>query len=146
MCSSDLYFSVEAMQVQFGCHPHDIYAGIAPAIGSCCYEVSEYVRRLYLGEERFAEMPTLEKYRKSVRESAVFSTRQIDDCVSIRLDIRETNRNQLLMAGLLPGHIEMPDICTGCSTDLFFSHRIEQGKTGRFPVVMALSDEHNPGH
>jgi copper oxidase (laccase) domain-containing protein len=41
---------------------------------------------------------------------------------------------------LLPEHIEMPGICTGCSTDLFFSHRMELGKTGRFPVVMALQE------
>ncbi len=138
--------TVEAMQQQFGCNPRDICAGIAPAIGSCCYEVSEQVYKLYMGEEQFPEMPAREKYRKAVRESAVFSTRQLPERVSIRLDIRETNYNQLLIAGLLPEHIEMPDICTGCSTDLFFSHRIEQGKTGRFPVVMALSDEHNPGH
>ncbi len=84
-------------------------------------------------------MPTLERYRKLVRESAVFSTRQLPDRTSLRLDIRETNRNQLLMAGLLPEHIEMSGICTGCRTDLFFSHRVEQGKTGRFPVILALN-------
>jgi len=130
--------TVAAMCEQFDCQPHHIYAGIAPSIGSCCYEVSEQVQRLYLGQEEFDEMPTPEKYRGMVRQSAVFSTKQLPDRTSLRLDIRETNYNQLLMAGLLPEHIELSGICTGCSTNLFFSHRAEQGKTGRFPVVLAL--------
>jgi len=88
-----------------------------------------------MGGLEFDELPTAEKYREKVRESAVFSTKQLAERTSLRLDIRETNYNQLLMAGLLAEHIEMPGICTGCSTDLFFSHRMEQGKTGRFPVV-----------
>jgi YfiH family protein len=132
--------TVEAMSEQFACRPENIYAGIAPSIGACCYEITEQVRRLYMGEVEFNEMPTAEKYREKVRESAVFSTVQLADSTSLRLDIRESNYNQLLMAGLLPEHIEMPGICTGCSTDLFFSHRMELGKTGRFPVVMALRE------
>ena len=130
--------TIAAMNEQFGCQPGDIFAGIAPSIGSCCYEVSEQVQQLYLGVEQFDEMATAEQYRSLVRESAVFSTKQLSNRVSLRLDIRETNRNQLLMAGLLPEHIEMPGICTGCRTDLFFSHRMEHGKTGRFPVVLAM--------
>ena len=130
--------TVEAMGEQFGCRPEHIYAGVAPSIGSCCYEISETVYKLYMGELEFDELPTAEKYREKVRESAVFSTKQLAERTSLRLDIRETNYNQLLMAGLLAEHIEMPGICTGCSTDLFFSHRMEQGKTGRFPVVLAL--------
>lgn len=129
---------VKAMCEQFGCRPENIYAGIAPSIGGCCYEISETVYRLYMGEAEFDELPTAEKYREMVRELAVFSTKQLAGRVSLRLDIQETNYHQLLMAGLLPEHIEMPGICTGCSTDLFFSHRAEQGKTGRFPVVLAL--------
>ena len=132
--------TVEAMGEQFGCRPENIYAGVAPSIGSCCYEISETVYKLYMGELEFDELPTAEKYRESVRQSAVFSTKQLAEGTSLRLDIRETNYHQLLMAGLLAEHIEMPGICTGCSTDLFFSHRMEQGKTGRFPVVLALRD------
>lgn len=131
---------VDAMREQYGCEPQNIYAGVAPSIGNCCYEVSEQVRQLYMGELQFDDVPTAPQYRKLVRESAVFSTKKLPGRTSLRLDIRETNRNQLLMAGLLPDHIEMPGICTGCRTDLFFSHRMEQGKTGRFPVVLAMHE------
>lgn len=132
--------TVEAMVQQFDSQPRDLYAGIAPSIGPCCYEVSEQVRALFQGSEQFNEMPTNERYRAQVRESAVFTLKQRPDRAkpSLHLDLQGTNRNELLLAGLLPEHIELPELCTGCRTDLFFSHRMEQGKTGRFSVVIAL--------
>ena len=130
--------TVEAMSEQFGCQPHNIYAGIGPTIGTCCYEVSETVRDLFMGRLSFDEMPTREHYRDLVRESAVFSTLQLHDKDSLRLDLQATNRNQLLLAGVPPGHIEVMDTCTACDTERFFSHRGEHGKTGRFPVILAL--------
>jgi YfiH family protein len=132
--------TVEAMAARYDCQPRNILAAVAPSIGACCYEVSEQVRRLFMGQAKFDEMPTPVRYGELVRASAVFSTHRLPERSSLRLDIRATNRNQLLMAGLLPKHIEMADICTGCRTDLFFSHRVEQGKTGRFPVVLALKN------
>lgn len=132
--------AVETMRSRFDSQPRDILASLAPSIGPCCYEVSEEVRALYLGQQHFEPTPTGERYRDAVRESAVFSDRQRPGrpAPTPHLDLWETNRNQLLMAGLLSEHIELPEICTGCRTDLFFSHRMEQGKTGRFPVVVAL--------
>lgn len=131
--------TVEAMQEQFGCQPQDIYAAICPSIGPCCYEVSERVRDLFLGRESFSELPTAERYRPQVRESATFTAKRLPEGDSLRLDLWQTNRSQLLLAGLLPAHIETSDLCTGCHTDQFFSHRMEQGRTGRFPVILALS-------
>ena len=136
-----VYATVEAMQREFDCKPRNIYAGIGPAIGPCCYEVSQDVQRLFLGEEQFTNMPTDERYRDLVRESASFSLQHLACRESLRLDLRATNRKQLLMAGLLAEHIEGANICTGCNTDRFFSHRYEHGLTGRFPVVMALKAE-----
>ncbi len=134
--------TVEAMRSRFDSQPRNILASLAPSIGPCCYEVSEYVRALFLGEKQFDDIPADQRYREAVRDSAVFTMRQRPDrpAPTPHLDLWETNRNQLLMAGLLPEHIELPEICTGCRTDLFFSHRVEQGKTGRFPVVVALME------
>lgn len=130
--------TVEAMQQRFGSQPRDIYAGIGPTIGPCCYEVSSEVEALFLGHEQFEDMPTNERYRAHVRESATFSVECSQGQESLRLDLAATTYKQLLAAGLLPEHIEQAGICTGCNTDLFYSHRCEQGRTGRFPVVMAL--------
>ncbi len=129
--------TVEAMSAQFGCLPANIRAGIGPAIGSCCYEVSEYVQQLFSGEQHFDDTPTRLHLRSLVRESAVFTTLQLSDRTSLRLDLQETNRRQLLLAGLLPEHIEIADVCTSCNIERFFSYRGENGITGRFAVMVA---------
>ncbi|HLZ57484.1 MAG TPA: peptidoglycan editing factor PgeF [Ktedonosporobacter sp.] len=131
--------TVAAMERQFGCQPQNIYAGIGPSIGACCYEVSQDVQDLFMGRLSFEDMPTHPHYQELVRESAAFSTKCLPDRESLRLDLWATNRKQLLLMGLLPTHIEVTDTCTCCNTDRFFSHRGERGKTGRFPVIMALS-------
>jgi YfiH family protein len=132
--------TIEEMQRHFGSRPQDIRAGIAPAIGPCCYEVSQEVVDLFLGRTSFDVQPTAERYRAWINESATFSTvQQPDGRESLRLDLQTTNQKQLLMAGLAPEQIEIMRICTSCRTDLFFSHRKEEGRTGRFVVIMALA-------
>jgi YfiH family protein len=131
--------TLEAMNEYAGCQPHNIYAGIGPAIGPCCYEVSETVQQLFSGQLQFGTMPTNERYRDLINEAAVFSRLTLPDKRSLRLDLQASNRNQLLLAGVAPEQIETMEICTSCNTDRFFSHRKEQGKTGRFPVLIALS-------
>lgn len=131
--------TIAEMHKQFGCQPQDIYAGIGPAIGDCCYEVSEEVRQFFLGTMNFAETPTAEHLREPVRESAVFIEQRLTDRMSLRLNLQATNRKQLLMAGVPSEQIEVMEICTGCNTDRFFSHRVEHGNTGRFVVVISLA-------
>lgn len=131
--------TVEAMREQFGSRPQDIHAGIGPAIGSCCYEVSETIQQTFMGQLAFDDHPTLPRYQQLVRESAVFSIQQLPDRESLRLDLQETNRRQLLMAGLPSHQIELMPACTSCNTDRYFSHRAENGQTGRFSVVISLA-------
>jgi purine-nucleoside/S-methyl-5'-thioadenosine phosphorylase / adenosine deaminase len=131
--------TIDALQERFGCQPRNIYAGIAPAIGPCCYEVSSMVRDIFMGRQEFDERPIAERYRDRVCQSAQFTTvRMADGRESLRLDVQGTNRGQLLLSGILPEHIETLEICTSCQKEDFFSHRGHAGKTGRFPVVIAL--------
>jgi YfiH family protein len=130
--------TIHAMGEKFGCEPNNIHVGIAPSIGPCCYEVSEEVRSYFRGQQTFDPDPTDVQYRKLVRESAIFAVKSIQGHDSLRLDLWETNRNQLLMAGVLPEHIESSEVCTSCKKEQFFSHRGEQGKAGRFPSILAV--------
>ena len=130
--------TIRAMSEQFGSSPNNIRSGIGPSIGSCCYEVSEEVRCYFMGQQEFDTDPTDANYRKLIHESAVFIVERIQGRNSLRLDLWETNRNQLLMAGVLPEHIELSEICTSCKKEHFFSHRGEHGKAGRFPSILAL--------
>ena len=53
-----------------------------------------------------------------------------DDVASGRmLDLRAVARQQLVAAGV--DTIEDVDLCTSCRADLFFSHRRDNGITGR---------------
>jgi YfiH family protein len=130
--------TITEMYEQFGCQPQDIYAGIGPAIGDCCYEVSDQVRQFFMSATNFAEMPTAEYLRGPVRESAVFLEHGLKDRMSLRLNLQATNYKQLLMAAVPAKQIEVMEICTSCNTDRFFSHRAENSNTGRFAVVMSL--------
>lgn len=76
-------------------------AAVGPGIGLCCYEVGDEVR------ERFG-----------------------DDFVDGRkLDLRAIADAALRAGGV--ARIEHVDLCTSCREDLFFSHRRDQGMTGR---------------
>ena len=119
--------AVEAMRARYGSQAADLLAGVGPAIGSCCYVVSDEVR------DRFRSNPL-------AWEAAVFEERgeATGGASRLYLDVRESNWRQLVAAGLDPAHIQRSEICTGCRTDLFYSHRIERGGTGRFGVAIGL--------
>lgn len=112
---------VAAMTAEFGSDPADLVATVGPCIGPCCYEVGEDV--VAAATAAFAQPHSL------------FQPAPSGD--RVHFDLPEANRRQLAAAGV--GQIELSGLCTACRTDLFFSHRAEKGRTGRFGVVIALS-------
>jgi YfiH family protein len=93
-------------------------AAIGPGIGPCCYEVGPDVLDAFrdLGDDiAAADGP------KS-RAGGDISARR-------RLDLAEVARRLLRAAGVR--RIESADLCTSCEPELFFSHRRDQGRTGR---------------
>jgi len=120
--------TVKALAERFGSRPADLLVGLAPAIGVCCYEVGADVRA------QFEQMSV-------VAESAVWAPHLAGRDDRWMLDLQASNRRQLLAAGVAPDHIEVMPTCTACHTDLFYSHRREQGKTGRFAVLVGLRTE-----
>jgi hypothetical protein len=59
-----------------------------------------------------------------------------------RLDLSAANAQQLEAAGVQK--IEHAQLCTSCHNDIFYSHRADNGRTGRFAVVTYL-DAGNSG-
>jgi polyphenol oxidase len=102
---------VRAMTRSFGTDASDVIAGIGPSMGPCCYAVGNDVVDSFGG---FGMDPAL-----------------IEDPDEIRLDLWESNRRQLLAAGVPYGSIGIMGLCTGCHVFDFFSHRAEAGRTGR---------------
>lgn len=122
--------TVTAMGERYGTRPADLLASIAPSIHKCCYEVSDEVVARFRADPLAWETVRFEE-RDDDQDGGTGPRRY--------LDLWETNHRQLLASGLDPAHIELAGICTGCRTDLFFSHRVERGGTGRFGVAIGLA-------
>ncbi|MGD0712920.1 MAG: polyphenol oxidase family protein [Gaiellaceae bacterium] len=84
-------------------------AAIGPSIGPCCYEVGEEV-------------------------AAPFREAFGDDVVrGGKLDLWTSAERALRAAGV--EQVERFDLCTACERERFFSHRRDQGRTGRQGVI-----------
>jgi YfiH family protein len=110
--------SIRTMTERLGCQPSDIWAGIGPTIGPCCYEVGADV-----AGQIAAACP-----------AGAQVVRRIDGCV--HADLPAAVKAQLCAVGV--EQVEQADLCTSCCVDEFFSHRAQNGRTGRFGVVMGL--------
>ncbi len=119
--------AILAMAERYATQPGELYAGIGPAIGACCYEVSGAVRA------EFAANPF-------AHARAHFEERHTEAGTRLYLGIAESNYAQLLATGVLSAHIEHSGYCTGCRTDLFYSNRVEPWPSGRFAVALGLRD------
>jgi polyphenol oxidase len=89
-------------------------AAIGPGIGPCCYEVGPDIRDDY--RARFG--------------AGVVRGRNLDLWSAAELGLRE--------AGVEA--IERTDLCTACHPELFFSHRRDEGVTGRQGVIGYVSE------
>ncbi|BBH21204.1 laccase domain protein [Paenibacillus baekrokdamisoli] len=117
--------TVETMQSSYGCLAGDIQAAIGPSIGVCCYEVDETVLKLV---KPLIQELELSQFEQRTTLSTIINPTQAGKA---RINLKELNRQIMIKAGILPMHIEITQWCTGCSTDVFFSHRLEGGATGR---------------
>lgn len=119
-----------AMRERFGTRPDEVFVGIGPSIGPCCYEVDTRVQDAFAANDL-------------AQANACFATVMVPDGQgdarpSLRLDLPAANRAQLRTSGVPEDRIEVSEFCTSCRRDLFFSHRTENGRTGRFAVVIGL--------
>ena len=84
-------------------------AAVGPAIGPCCYEVGPEVAEPFC--RRFGP--------------SIVANRMLDLWTAAELALRE--------AGVMT--VERFDLCTSCNPELFFSHRRDDGVTGRQGVI-----------
>lgn len=111
--------AVEALRDAYGSRPENLLAAIGPSIGAHHYEVGLEVvneARVAFGDDA----------------SGLF---QIEDGRTI-FDMWAANRLVLEQAGVR--EIETAGLCTACHLDDWYSHRAEQGRTGRFGALIAL--------
>ncbi len=110
------YKTLEVMQMQFGTRPEDCFAFIGACIDECSYEVDADVA------DHFPE--NFKRYDTEKRKFFV--------------DLKAGNKDQLQVFGIPEGQIEVSPYSTVLHNDRFFSHRAEQGTTGRMMAVIGL--------
>lgn len=92
---------------RYKANPALIQAGIGPSICKDAFEVGEEV---------------VEAFRNAGMDLSLIMERD-ETTGKAHIDLWEANRNQLLVAGVLSGNVEMAGICTYSQCDDFFSAR-----------------------
>ncbi|MBK5252161.1 MAG: peptidoglycan editing factor PgeF [Peptostreptococcaceae bacterium] len=112
--------TIEAMARSFGTKAPDCIAAVGPSIGPCCFEVEKDVAEVFL---------------KLYGESVVLMS---ENPGRRKVDLWEANRLGLIRAGVRDENIEISGLCTYCRNDLFYSHRGDNGRTGRTAGIMEI--------
>ncbi len=113
--------AVRAMQARYGSRPEAIRAAIGPAIGPHHYPV---------GPEVVAQV------EQAFGVQAPWLLAGPNDHSGVQFDLWSANRLVLEEAGVQ--QIEVSQICTACHLEDWYSHRAEQGRTGRFGALIAV--------
>ena len=111
--------AVARLAKDHGAAPGKIRAAIGPSIRRCCYEVGGDLAekfRAAFGDGVLEERPGQKPH----------------------LDLAAANRLVLERAGILPENISVLPHCTACDAARFFSHRRDQGVTGRHVSLLVL--------
>lgn len=111
--------TVLLMREHFDSNPADILAGIGPSIGADHYIIREDVAQ---------------KVKESFGEDSVKILHTNGD--TIHLDLWAAN--EILLRKIGVKSVEVSNQCTACDLKRWFSHRAEQGKTGRFAALIKL--------
>lgn len=134
------------MNMEFGTRPRDVVAALGPAIGQSCYEVGPEVAQAFA-----AQFPAAADWFDGPFEQLAHGEEplwlpwltmmppgHVPPPPRVQLDLRASNRWQLIDAGVPEKQIAVSDLCTACRTDLLFSYRGEGAKTGRLMAVIGI--------
>ncbi len=113
--------TVARMKEEFGTEAGDLYVGIGPSIGPCCFEVEKDV---------LEKLQNLADWRA---EDAVVQGKG-----KYRVDLWGLNKRMLLSAGVPEDQIFVTDLCTQCAPDLFFSHRVHGNERGSLAGMISI--------
>jgi polyphenol oxidase len=107
--SEIVYKTVRLMQKDYGTEPADCVAYVGTCIDECSFEVGEDVSKHF--------HPAYKRWD--------------DERAKFFVDLKKSNHDLLLRAGLLPANIEISDYSTVLHNEDYFSYRRENGITGR---------------
>lgn len=109
--------TLQKMQETYGTKGYDCKAYIGACIGYTNFEVGEEVAQHFDA--------AFKKFDEQKQKWFV--------------DLKSTNKKQLLDFGVIDENIEVSDYCTVKDENLFFSHRRDKGLSGRMMVAIGLN-------
>lgn len=116
---------VACLVEEFQCVPEKMLAVLGPSICKDCFEVGEEVVNAFrmIGSDM----------------KRILSRNPETD--KAHIDLQETNRLQLIQAGLLEEHIEVSGLCSYTQSEQFFSARRQGLESGRMLTGILLKEE-----
>lgn len=105
------------MHEVFGTDPEDVLCAIGPSIQECHFEVGDEVADSFRNKFGDEVLNKRTKYHVNMQKS-------------IEIQLKRT--------GVLPENIINSNICTFCSRDIFYSHRVTGDKRGVQAAIMEL--------
>ncbi|MBM7659443.1 YfiH family protein [Bacillus mesophilus] len=108
-----------------GVNIKDIFVAIGPSIHDCCYVVDDRVINEVVQTLAEGDKPPFKEV-----SSGQYS-----------LHLSDLNHLLLKKMGIKESNILISSRCTSCEEDLFFSHRRDQGKTGRMMSFIGYKED-----
>lgn len=104
--------------------PEDIHVVIGPSIASCCYVVDNFV---------------IDQVKEVLKNNEPPPYKLVSEG-QYSLDLQVLNQLLLVQSGVPKENIQVSSYCTSCETELFFSHRRDNGKTGRMASFIGVKE------
>jgi hypothetical protein len=116
--------SLFSLERNYEVQPENVRAVLAPSICQKCFSVGEDVaRQFYQQFSTFPELGQLVELRQGGGQ----------------IDLAGIVKAQLINSGVRVESIVTSEFCTSCSDHLFFSHRRDQGLTGRMAALAMIN-------
>jgi YfiH family protein len=112
--------AVKLMQSTYGSDLGDIQVAIGPSICRDCFEVDTDVYDCF--KDKFSWCDEYTEFKNG----------------KCYIDLQRIIKHVLVDAGIPDNNISISDVCTRCNTDVFFSFRGDNRKTGSLAAVMML--------
>lgn len=108
-----------------GSNPEDILVAIGPSVCEKCYIVDDFVVN----------------FVQNILEDVEKKPYNLIDKGQYHLNLKQLNKILLVQAGVKESNIYVSDYCSSCHDKEFFSHRRDNGKTGRMMSYIGWKED-----
>lgn len=116
---------INLMIKEFSSNVEDIIVCIGPSIMGCCFEVDKDVVDMF--NNSFTDI------EKFIRLGEIKDGKQ-----KYYIDTVEINKRELINLGILEENIYLSNVCTKCSSDTYYSYRVQGQDSGRNVTLISM--------